>query len=79
MPPHNGGKWPTDNGEEVTEVAACLKLFSSFKHPLMSNLKRRYQKYMNAGHKDNIEGGVGNLDQRVTMTEKLDWMMMAVL
>ncbi len=27
MPPHNGDKWPTKNGQELTEVSACYELF----------------------------------------------------
>jgi hypothetical protein len=34
---------------------------------------------MNGGQKELADGGVGNLNQRTTMTEKLDWMMSAVL
>ncbi|MCB9806917.1 hypothetical protein H6768_03410 [Candidatus Peribacteria bacterium] len=30
---------------------------------------------MNAGQSELADGGVGNLNQRVTMEEKLDWMM----
>lgn len=36
---------------------------------------RRFQKYMNGGQKELADGGIGNLNQRTTMEEKLDWMM----
>jgi hypothetical protein len=82
MPPHAGEPWPkqwTKDGYKMNEIDVCYDLFWKFKHPLLQNLGRRFQKYMNGGQKELADGGVGNLNQRTTMTEKLDWMMSAVL
>ena len=39
MPPHDGQPWPlTKDGNTMTEVEMCYKLFSTFQHPLMKNL-----------------------------------------
>lgn len=79
MPPHHGDPWPetwtTKDGYKMNEVDACYKLFNDFQHPMLRNLGRRFQKYMNAGQKELADGGEGNLKQRTTMSEKLDWMM----
>ncbi len=42
---------------------------------MLKNLGRRFQKYMNNGQQELADGWKGNLNQRTTMTEKLDWMM----
>ncbi len=81
MPPDasHGDKWPTDNdGNEITEAQACWELFNRFKHPLLKNLGRRFEKYMSKGHDDLKDGGKNNLDTRVGMLDKLDWMMNTV-
>lgn len=78
MPPHGGDKWPekwTKEGFKMTETDVIFDLLNEFRHPLLKNLGRRFQKYMMAGNKDLSDGGVGNLNQRTTKTEKLDWMM----
>jgi hypothetical protein len=76
MPPHGEGKWPKNSeGNEITEVEACYELFSKFKHPLLANLGRRFQKYMQKWHEELKDGGKGNLEQRSGMEDKLDWMM----
>jgi hypothetical protein len=59
----------------MNEIEACQELFAKFQHPLLKNLGRRFQKYMNGGQKELADGGIGNLNQRTTMEEKLDWMM----
>lgn len=78
MPPHAGQPWPekwTKEGFKMNEIDVCYELFNGFQHPMLKNLGRRFQKYMNAGQKELADGGEGNLKQRTTMTEKLDWMM----
>lgn len=79
MPPHGGDSWPTKwvgkDGYKMNEIDACYEIFGEFKHPLLKNLGRRFQKYMNGGQKELADGGIGNLNQRTTMEEKLDWMM----
>lgn len=78
MPPHAGEPWPekwTKGGYKMNEIDACYEIFWSFKHPVLQNLGRRFQKYMNGGQKELADGGIGNLNQRTTMEEKLDWMM----
>lgn len=80
MPPHHGYKWPSNsNWEPLTEIQACFELFWKFKHPILQNLGRRFQKYMNQGFDKLKDGGEGNLDQRTTMEDKLDWMMTTVI
>lgn len=83
MPPHGNQGWPkrwiTKDGYKMNEIDACFELFGAFKHPMLRNLGRRFQKYMNGGQKELADGGEGNLKQRTTMTEKLDWMMGAAV
>lgn len=83
MPPHDGDKWPeyaTDTeGNTMTEIQVCHKLFNSFKHPLLTNLGRRFQKYSTKGQENLKAGGTSNLNERTTMEGKLDWMMNTVL
>lgn len=77
MPPH-GHDWPkrwTKEGFKMTETDVIFDLLNEFQHPLLKNLGRRFQKYMMAGNKDLADGGVGNLNQRTTKAEKLEWMM----
>ena len=81
MPPHSEEEWPVDNaGNKRTEMDMLYDVFNQFQHPLLRNLGRRFEKYMNKGH-DNLakEGGPPNLDRRTTMEDKLDWMMGTVL
>jgi len=54
-------------------------MFQGFSHPMLKNLGRRFQKYMNGGHKNLIDGGKGNMEQRNGMDERLKWMMDAVV
>jgi len=78
MPPHGNHPWPkkwTKDGYKMTETDAIFDVLNEFKHPLLKNLGRRFQKYMMAGNKDLADGGVGNLNQRTTKAEKVDWMM----
>jgi len=78
MPPHGNDPWPskwTKEGFKMNEIEACQELFAKFQHPLLKNLGRRFQKYMNGGQKELADGGIGNLNQRTTMDEKLEWMM----
>lgn len=42
----------------MTETDAIFDLLNEFKHPLLKNLGRRFQKYMMAGNKDLADGGV---------------------
>ncbi len=61
MPVHDGAKWPSDlcdkeTGAPLTEIQACYKLFGDFKHPMLTNLGRRFQKYMNKGHQGLVDG-----------------------
>lgn len=63
----------------MNEIDACFELFGKFEHPMLRNLGRRFQKYMNGWQKELADGGEGNLKQRTTMTEKLDWMMSAAV
>lgn len=83
MPPHKGEDWPKEcqnkEWEPLTEIEMCYKVFSNFDHPILKNLWRRFQKYMNNGHDELIDGGKWNLEQRVNMTERLDWMMWTAL
>lgn len=83
MPPHDGEPWPafmTDpEGNMMTEVQTCHKIFGSFKHPLLTNLGRRFQKYSGNGQEKLKAGGPNNLNERTTMEGKLDWMMNTVL
>lgn len=77
MPPKDG-KWPKalmSGKEPMSEVEACWVLFDSYKHPILANLGRRYQKYMMAGQKDLENGAEQNLKMRVTEEKKLEWMM----
>jgi hypothetical protein len=78
MPPHAGEPWPkrwTKDNLKMTETDVLFEMVNGFKHPLLQNIGRRFQKYMMAGDKDLSDGGVGNLKQRTTRQEKLDWMM----
>jgi hypothetical protein len=83
MPPHHGEPWPKKwtnaDGYKMNEVDACFEIFGKFNHPMLKNLGRRFQKYMLAGQKELVDGGDGNLKQRTTMSEKLDWMMGAAI
>lgn len=85
MPPHAGEPWPEQwrknggKGEKMNEVEVCNTIFQNFNHPLLKNLGRRFQKYMNAGQEKLQSGGKGNLNERVTMEEKLEWMMSATI
>jgi len=83
MPPHAGEPWPEsvmNKGKEpLSEIEACQTLFNSFQHPLLKNLGRRYQKYMNKGHDNLVDGGKQNMEQRTTMEEKLEWMMSSIV
>ncbi len=82
MPPHHGEPWPekwTKEGFKMNEIDVCFEIFGKFEHPMLKNLGRRFQKYMIAGQKELVDGGEGNLRQRTTMTEKLDWMMGAAV
>jgi len=84
MPPHKGEKWPDycrnkETGEPLSEIEACYKLFGGFKHPMLTNLGRRFQKYMNKGHDNLKDGGKMNMEQRVGMEERLDWMMTSII
>lgn len=58
MPPHKGEKWPdsmlSKEGEPLSEIQACYFMFNQLKHPILTNLGRRFQKYMNKGH-DNLK------------------------
>lgn len=57
MPAHPPEKSPTNKqGEPLTEIQACQELFQNFKHPILQNLGRRFQKYMNGAHKALIDG-----------------------
>jgi hypothetical protein len=61
MPPHGNHPWPkkwTKDGYKMTETDAIFDLLNEFKHPLLKNLGRRFQKYMMAGNKDLADGGV---------------------
>lgn len=82
MPPH--GEWPKfcrnkETGEPLSEIEACQKLFQEFKHPMLTNLGRRFQKYMNKGHENLKDGGKMNMEQRVGMEARLDWMMNSIV
>lgn len=82
MPPHGDKPWPekwTKGGYKMTEADVCFDLFNEFKHPLLKNLGRRYQKYMAAGQKELVNGAELNLNQRITQEEKLEWMMNTAL
>lgn len=59
----------------MNEIDVCYELFNWFQHPMLKNLGRRFQKYMNKWQEWLADGGPGNLKQRTTMSEKLDWMM----
>jgi len=57
MPAHPPEKPPCNKeGAPLTEIQACQELFQNFKHPIFQNLGRRFQKYMNGGHKELIDG-----------------------
>lgn len=48
--------WPKDEeGNLKSEIQVCYELYSSFKHPMLQNLGRRFQKYMKKGHEE-LEG-----------------------
>lgn len=83
MPPHDGSPWPekllNKSWEPMSEIEACQTLFQEFSHPMLKNLGRRFQKYMNGGHKNLVDGGKGNMEQRNSMDERLKWMMDAVV
>lgn len=83
MPPHAGEPWPkkwtNKDGYKMNEIDVCFEIFGKFDHPMLKNLGRRFQKYMIAGQKELADGGEGNLKQRTTMTEKLDWIMSAAI
>jgi len=84
MPPHQGQEWPEycrnkSTGEPLSEIEACYKLFGGFQHPALTNLGRRFQKYMNKGHDNLKDGGKMNMEQRVGMEERLDWMMTSII
>ena len=63
----------------MTEIQVCHKLFNSFKHPLLTNLGRRFQKYATGGQDKLKSGGPSNLNERTTMDSKLEWMMAAAV
>lgn len=70
MPPHDGQKWPDycrnkETQEPLSEIEACYKIFNELKHPILTNLGRRFQKYMNKGHENLKDGGKMNMEQRV--------------
>lgn len=83
MPPHEGEEWPefcsNKQGEPLSEIEACQKIFNELKHPILTNLGRRFQKYMNKGHENLKDGGKMNMEQRVDMRERLDWMMTSII
>ena len=80
MPPHDENDWPVDKaGNKRTEMSMIYDLMNSFKHPVLRNLGRRFEKYMNKGHEQLKDGGPGNLNRRPNMEDKLDWMMSTVL
>ena len=83
MPPHHGDKWPerwTDKGgNKMSEVSACHQLFDGFQHPILKNIGRQFQKNMSAGQKELADGGKGNLEERLTMEERSEWMMSTAL
>lgn len=84
MPPHDGQEWPEwcrnkTTGEPLSEIQACHKLFGEFQHPALTNLGRRFQKYMNKGHENLKDGGKMNMEQRVGMDDRLDWMMRSIV
>jgi len=57
MPVHPPEKPPQNSQKEpLTEIQACRELFNAFNHPLLKNLGRRFQKYMNGAHKGLIDG-----------------------
>lgn len=60
-------------------MSMIYDLMNSFKHPVLRNLGRRFEKYMNKGHEQLKDGGPGNLNRRPNMEDKLDWMMGTVL
>lgn len=84
MPPHHGEPWPKKwisndgKGFKMNETEVCMSLFGSFQHPMLKNLGRRFQKYMNGGQESCQSGGKGNLEQRTSMEEKKEWMMSAL-
>jgi len=64
-----------DIPDEQTEMQMIIKLMQWFQHPILADLKRRFEKYMNAWFKDNREGWIGNLEMRERMEDKYDWMV----
>lgn len=81
MPPH--GEWPAEwidkEGNQMSEIQVCHKLFGDFKHPMLKNLGRRFQKYAVGGQKNLESGGEANLKERTTQTGKLEWMLSAMV
>ena len=58
MPAHPPEAPPKNKaGDPLTEIQACRELFNAFKHPILQNLLRQFQKYMNNAHDGLIDGG----------------------
>lgn len=83
MPPHGNKPWPDEwkdpGGNMMTEIQVCHKMFNDFKHPMLKNLGRRFQKYSANGQEKLKAGGPNNLNEKTTMEGKLDWMMHTAL
>lgn len=79
MPQDN---WPKQlikpNGDHMTEMEACHKMFGSYKHPVMTNLYKLFTTY-ESGSTDELLKAGGNLTDRVTEEEKAEWMMETVM
>lgn len=65
--------------EDKTEMQMIQKVLAGFRHPLMADMKRRFEKYMTKGFDGNKDGGEGQLKMRERREDKLEWMLDASL
>lgn len=73
--PVSEDKWPKDaEGNLKSEIQVCYELYNAFKHPMLKNLSRRFQKYMKRGMRNSrVEASIISTSERVWVKNWNGW------